>query len=90
LDHERVYLESRILTDIRTVFKEYKEQPIGAVVVHNLKITYRQNDNEKEFFVALDGSDLLNLSQEIARAETKAKEIKMLLEKAEITYLSGD
>jgi hypothetical protein len=32
----------------------------------------------------------LKLSQEIARAETKAKEIKMLLEKAEITYLSGD
>jgi hypothetical protein len=90
LDHERVYLESRILTDIRTVFKESNEQPIGAVVVHNLKITYRQDDNEKEFFVALDGSDLFNLSQEIARAETKAKEIKMILEKAEVTYLSGD
>jgi hypothetical protein len=90
LEHEHVFLEPRILTDIRTVFKDIEEQPVGAVIVHNLRITYRQNDDRKEFFVALDDSDLASLSQEIARAEAKAKVLKKLLEKAEITYLSVD
>ncbi|NES21070.1 MAG: hypothetical protein F6K41_19595 [Symploca sp. SIO3E6] len=90
LDHERVYLESRILTDIRTVFQEFNEQPVGAVIVHNLRITYRQNDQEQEVFMALDESDLMHLSQQIARAKAKVKAIKEVIEKAEITHLSVD
>ncbi|NER23040.1 MAG: hypothetical protein F6J86_35795 [Symploca sp. SIO1B1] len=89
-DNERVYLESRILTDIRTVFQEFNEEPVGAVIVHNLRITYRQNDQEQELFMALDESSLVNLSQQIARARAKVKAIKNVIEKAEITHLSVD
>jgi len=89
-DHERVYLDSRILTDIRTVFQEFNDQPVGAVIVHNLRVTYHQNDQEKELFMALDESDLVNLSQQIARARAKVKAIKELIQKAEITHLSVD
>ncbi|NEP58831.1 MAG: hypothetical protein F6K31_17730 [Symploca sp. SIO2G7] len=90
LAHERVYLESRILTDIRTVFQEFNEQPVGAVIVHNMRITYRQNEQEKELFMTLDESDLVNLSQQIARAKAKVKVIKELIQKAEIPHLSVD
>jgi hypothetical protein len=90
LENERVFLYPHILTDIRTVFKDLQDQPVGALIVHNLRITYRQDGDEKEFFVALDDSDLASLSKQIVRAEAQAKVLKKLLEKAEITYLSVD
>lgn len=88
--HEHVFLESRILTDIRLVFKDLEEQPTEAVIVHNLKITYRQDGDRKDFFVALDSSDLTELSKQIVRAEAKAKAIEAILEKAEVNHLATD
>ncbi len=86
-EQEHLFLESRILTDVRFIFNEVENEPSEAVIIHNLKLTYRNNDEKKDLFVALDNSDLIKLSQQIARAMQKTKAIEKVLDKAEILNL---
>lgn len=87
-ENEHVFLESRILSDIRVIFQNLETIPTEAVIIHNLRITYRQGDDKKEFFVALDNSDLAKLGKQILRAELKLKSIEKILQKAEVDHLS--
>ena len=53
--HENTLTSVRVLTDIRPIFSEDdNEPPTAAVVVHTIKISYRKNDEYREFFVAMD------------------------------------
>lgn len=88
LDHERAFMRARILTDIRPVFKsKVVEPPVGAVIVHMLKIEYREGDDRKEFFVALDTTDIRKLKEILERADLKGEVVKSLLNKADVAYL---
>ncbi len=88
LEHERVFLGSKILTDIRPIFNNRKiESPFGAVIVHMLKIGYREGSESKEFFVALDTSDINKLEEVLKRAKDKEKAIQPLLKRADVAYL---
>ncbi len=88
LDHERVFLSSKILTDIRPIFSNRKvESPVGAVIVHMFKIDYREGSESKEFFVALDTADINKLENVLKRAKEKEKAIQPLLKRADIAYL---
>lgn len=57
-DYERTYCDIRILTDIRPIFGNPAEKPIGAFVEHALKIEYHEHGEHKEFYVALDDKNL--------------------------------
>jgi hypothetical protein len=71
-----VFLNSRILSDIRPIFDSKVENGIiGAVVVHSLKIEYQEGNFRKEFYVTLDNLDLRKLSEDISRAVAKSKVI---------------
>jgi hypothetical protein len=88
LDHERVFLSSKILTDIRPIFSNRKvESPVGAVIVHMFKIDYREGSESKEFFVALDTADINKLENVLRRAKEKEKAIQPLLKRADVAYL---
>jgi hypothetical protein len=89
LDHERVFLGSKILTDIRPIFINRKvESPVGAVIVHMLKVDYREGSESKEFFVALDTADINKLENVLRRAKLKEKAIQPLLKRADVAYLN--
>ncbi len=88
LDHERIFLGSKILTDIRPIFRNRNvESPIGAVIVHMLKIDYREGSKSKEFFIALDTGDINKLEHVLKRAKLKEKAIQPLLKTAGVVYL---
>jgi hypothetical protein len=88
LDHERVFLGSKILTDIRPIFRNRKvESPTSAVIVHMLKVDYREGSERKEFFVALDTGDINKLEKVLSRAKLKEKAILPLLRRADVAYL---
>jgi hypothetical protein len=88
LDHERIFLGSKILTDIRPIFSNRKvESPVSAVIVHMLKVDYREGSERKEFFVALDTSDINKLENVLRRAKLKEKAIQPLLKRADVAYL---
>lgn len=93
VEHEHSLTESRILTDIRPVFEQDDPQapPTGAMIIHTLKIGYRTDNNElKEFFVALDADDVRELSEQIARANAKAESLKSVLKRADVRHIDAE
>ena len=73
-ENEKVYLESRIISDIRLVFDtDLETKTRGAVLLHQLKLTYKQDGDVKESFIALDSNDLNDLKDSITRAIEKEK-----------------
>jgi hypothetical protein len=72
-----IYQKSKILSDVRLIFeKQMENRNRKAVLVHNLHITYLNNSQNKDFFVALDLKDLKSMKDQIERALRKDEIIK--------------
>jgi hypothetical protein len=72
-EHERVFVDARILTDVRPIFHpDLSEKPSVAVVVHMLRITTRDifRNYQAQYF-ALDSNDIRLMKQLMDRAITK-------------------
>jgi uncharacterized protein (DUF1778 family) len=90
-DHEHIFCDVRILTDIRPVFgSDISKVPDVSVTIYMLKIGYHEGRTHKEFFVALNAEDLRELREALDRAEAKTLATKALLEKAGLTNLDTD
>jgi len=88
LEYEHLFLSSRIITDIRPVFdSDLNKIPAGALIVHTLKLEYKQGNEEKDFYIALDTNDVKKLREQLDRAEQKAESIKLMLNQAQVSYL---
>jgi hypothetical protein len=86
--HERLFGSARVISDIRLVFGESEEgNPKAAVIVHSLKLHYIQNNEHKEFFVALDDKDIGLLIDELIRAQEQAETLKSTLATANVPYI---
>jgi hypothetical protein len=87
-EYENILLKSRIITDIRPVFKTDNQREIaGALVVHNLKIEYQNANGLKEFYVALDSNDIKNLQEQLCECLLQLDAIQSLLNQSNILYL---
>ena len=85
-DYEKVFCNAKIYSDIRPVFSsDLEEKPI-MVVIHNLKITYNENNEHKETFIALDSNDLKQLKNQIQRAEEKEESLIKILKSSGFNY----
>jgi hypothetical protein len=68
---------TRIVSDIRLVFDENLEnEKKYSVVVHSLKLEYTSGEESKEFFVAMDLSDLKKMKDVLERAIEKDRIIR--------------
>lgn len=89
-DGERLYVESKILSDIRPVFDaDPTIRPYGAVITHTLKIIYHINNEHKEFHVVLDSEDLQFLKETINRAALKDETLRALLKEVKLSNLGA-
>ena len=89
-DYQQTIHTSKILSDLRYVFKtDPNEEPYGAVIVHLLKLTYHEDADHKEFFVAMDDNDLRKLKKVIERAEKKAHTLRRKLDAEKTEYLGA-
>jgi hypothetical protein len=87
-EYAHIFLKSRIVTDIRPIFKsEIKEGIAGALVVHTLKIEYQDASGLREFYVALDSNDVKNLQAQLSESIAESNVIQSMLNKANIVYL---
>lgn len=86
-EHQHTFSDARIITDIRSVFDDPKENPAAAAIVHVLKIHYVEGVEHKDFYVALDTRDIRKLRNILDRADQKAKSLKSMLEKSNWPYL---
>ncbi|MFN5954639.1 MAG: hypothetical protein ACK6A9_06290 [Dolichospermum sp.] len=88
-DHERLFQNSRIHTDMRPVFESgLEDSPAGVAIVNMLKIEYLDLDGKHEFFVALDANDLKQLREQLDIADRKVKAIELMLNQVNIPYLN--
>lgn len=92
LETEHSLRETRVLTDIRPIFEPDNPQapPTGAVIIHTLKITYRDDGRSKDFFVTLDASGVRELSEQLERANAKAESLKSVLGAAQVPYIDAE
>jgi hypothetical protein len=92
IDHEHIFYEAKILTDLRYAFRSDPEaEPYGSVIVHMLKLTFHEAGDHKAFFVALDGDDVRRLKTVLDRAQAKARVLKKRLLAEGVHYLGkGD
>lgn len=89
-DTEHAYCFSRILTDVRPVFKPNSEKAALFVLLHNLKIAYHQGDDLKEFFVSMTPAELQQLLKILKRAEKKQKNLESLMRGANLPLLEDE
>jgi hypothetical protein len=84
LEGERLFLTSRIVTDIRPIFDaDVSSPPRGAIIRHLLRIEYLQQNGDREtIFFELDPDDLEELGATIGRAKQKGKSIESLFPQA--------
>jgi hypothetical protein len=90
VDHGHIFLHARIMTDIRPVFNKKGDSVDAAVIVHNLRIHYAVDSDHKDFYVALDTSDIQSLRENLDRADTKAKCLQGLLKTSGVSYLDAE
>jgi len=89
-DYQRTLHATKILSDLRYVFRSNpEEEPYGAVIVHLLKLTYHEDTEHKEFFVAMDDDDLARLKAVLQRAEAKARTLRRKLDAQATAYLGS-
>jgi hypothetical protein len=73
---EHVWQSARILTDLRPVFGPDLGEPKADVLIHNLRIAYREGVRTNEFFVGLDSNDLRMLKDVVERALQKESSLR--------------
>ncbi|HEY6417630.1 MAG TPA: hypothetical protein VIX59_01395 [Candidatus Binataceae bacterium] len=89
-DYQRTMHGAKLLTDVRYVFQsDPDEEPYGAVIVHLLKLSYHEDGDHKEFFVAMDDDDVARLKAVLKRAEAKVKTLRRKLDTAGTKYISS-
>jgi hypothetical protein len=92
-EQHQTYVGSRILTDLRAVFRDSPEEsPLGMVLFHVLKLTFfeRGEGRPRDFYLALDEADLRSLKKVIERAEVKSKTLRSSLQTAGIRCLEDN
>ncbi len=82
---QNIYIDSKIISDIRPVFTNEKNPEFKAtIILHNLKLTFRTQNEIKDIDIALDSDELEEIKKVIVRAEHKEKVLRDLLRKKKI------
>lgn len=88
-EHEHLFHDAQIFTDLRPVFKkDVSEDPVGMVLAYTLKVIFHDGTRHKEVYFALDADDVTRLKQVVERAEAKSDTLKRLLEAKEIRRMA--
>lgn len=89
-EHQRLFMRSEIYSDIRSVFRPDNPdiKPSAAVIVHSLKITYREAGKKQEIYIGLDAGDLQELNDTVGRAIKKHDTLKKMIADCGIQCLS--
>lgn len=89
-DHERIFVDAKILTDIRPIFHpDPSEKPNAAVIVHMLRITTRDIlGSQKAQYFALDANDIRFIKHLLDRAIKKEETLNSLLDTSGVTVIA--
>lgn len=90
-EHMRNFRGARVFTDVRPIFAAGTEAKPAVMVIHQLKLSYLEGDEDnKEFFIAMDNKDIARLLVALQRAESKAKRLESLFAELNIQYIEPE
>lgn len=92
-ESDRLLHTSRVITDVRPVFgQEASSNPLGAVIVHTLRLDYLEGNDVKTISFALTSPDLAQLKRTVERAQAKESTLSGMLRRVELAEfdLSGE
>jgi len=82
-ENQKTFINAKMYQDIRPLYDEDDNLLVSAIV-HNLKITHKENDEIKEIYFSLDDNDLEELIVLLKKNQDKLKIIKSHFENAKI------
>ena len=74
--HQSIFVEARIVTDVRPVFNSAADRVLESLIIHTLLIDYFDGVETRRTEFALDANDVASLRQLCDRAEGKATLLK--------------
>jgi hypothetical protein len=86
-DYPCICTEVKIISDIRPIFGESADEISGVIMVHNLKISYWENGEHKQFYFAMDNADIKSLKEAVDRVGIKAKSLASMIQKSGVKHL---
>ena len=89
-EHQRVFLDARIMTDVRPIFGDEVESELeGVLVSHTLKLEYLDEEkNVGAFHIVLDNQDIGTVEKCIARAKDKNERVASILDNVGLSDFS--
>jgi hypothetical protein len=71
-ENAHLYRQSSVMTDMRLLFNdELETAPACGVILHQLKIDYIENGEQKSFFLSMDKDDVTEMCNVLKRALKK-------------------
>lgn len=58
IEHESIYLEANVFSDVRVVPSQSSSQLIASIITHSLKLKTRTHGEERSYYITLDRDDL--------------------------------
>ncbi len=93
-EHERVFLNAQVLTDLRPLFDDDRGEdlePEGALLCHTLSLHFISSDRTHDtFYVVLDDDDIETLQSAIDRAIRKSGSLKRKLQDAGLVHMTSE
>jgi hypothetical protein len=89
LSYPNIFKECTAYSDLRPLFgEEVPDKPVAAVITHTLKLQYKAEGKQGEFYVTLDLQDLKSLKYTVDRAIQKAKSLKAFAGKSQLKIVA--
>lgn len=74
LENEKNYHSSNIFVDVRSVFD--KDRFLGSTILNKLKLTYSENEQEKNIYFSLDDEHIVQLIDTLKKAQEQNNYIR--------------
>ena len=92
--HERIFANAQVLTDLRPLFKSdigENLEPEGVLLSHTLSVHFIGSDGGHDtFFVVLDEQDIETLGELVDRARKKTESMRKLVKESGLAFLHSD
>jgi len=86
-DHDKLFINAKILTDARPVFDDSGSKIEAVAIVHTLRIHFEHNQKHEDIYVSLDHEDMAKLKAAIDRANRKASALRKVMQATNVPDL---
>ncbi|MEP6756535.1 MAG: hypothetical protein ABJA67_13600 [Chthonomonadales bacterium] len=87
-DYERIFIDCKVLTDVRYVYNNSGNEIAGGLIVHTIVMEYHENNKVQQMHLSLTEADILQVQGLLTRELKKSTEALETLAKSNIPDLT--